>query len=71
MSERQEVSRAWVEAPVYVVVFGSLQNSLSRLLWTHKNVPEMELRFLLDHTTALIVFELLQRKPPNKPMAEE
>lgn len=57
MNGRQEVSWPWVEPPVYVDVFGSPERSLSRLLWTHKNVPETEFGFLLDHTAALIALE--------------
>lgn len=58
MNGRQEVSWPWVEPPVYVEVFGSPERSLSRLLWTHKNVPETEFGFLLDRTAALIALEL-------------
>lgn len=56
---------------VYVEIVGSPESSLSRLLWTHKNVPETELEFLLDLTAALIALELLQSKPPSKPTAVE
>lgn len=56
---------------VYVEVFGSPESSLSRLLWTHKNVPETEFGFLLDLTAALIAPELLQSKPPSKPTTVE
>lgn len=58
MNGRQEVSRPWVEPPVYVEAFGSPERSLSRLLWTHKNVPETEFGFLLDLSAALIALEL-------------
>lgn len=37
--------------------FGSPERSLSRSLWTHKNVPETEFGFLLDLTAALIALE--------------
>lgn len=60
-----------MEPSVYVEAFGSLERSLSRLLWTHKNVPETEFGFLLDLTAALIAPELLQKKPPSKPAAVE
>lgn len=58
MSGRQEVIWPWVEPPVYVEAFGSPECSLSRLLWTHKNVPETKFGFLLDLTAALIALEL-------------
>lgn len=65
-----EPGRGW--NPLYIAeVFGSLERSLSRLLWTHKNVPETEFGFLLDLTAALIALELLQSKPPSKPTAVE
>lgn len=60
-----------MEPLVYVEVFGSLERRLSRLLWTHKNVPETEFGFLLDLTVALIALEQLQSKPPSEPTAGE
>lgn len=48
--------------------FGSPESGLSRLLWTHKNVPETEFGFLLLALTAgLIAPELLPSIPSGKP----
>lgn len=49
-------------------LFGSPESGLSRLLWTHKNVPETEFGFLLLALTAgLIAPELLPSIPSGKP----
>lgn len=55
--------------PFICGVFGSLERSLSCLLWTHKNVPETEFGFLLNLPAALIALELFQSKPPRQPPA--
>ncbi len=57
MEGRKLAGRGWNPLE-YVEAFGSTENSLSRLLWTHKNVPETEFRFLLDLTIAVIALEL-------------
>lgn len=49
----------------YVEVFGSPESSLSRFLWTHKNVPETEFGFLLELTATLIALGLLPSKPSS------
>lgn len=59
---RKLVGRGW-NPLAYVEVFGSPESSLSRLLWTRKNVPETEYGFLLDLPATLIALELLLSKP--------
>lgn len=55
----------------YEEVFGIAESSLSRMLWTHKNVPETEFGFLLDLTATLIALELLPSTRSSKPMVVE
>lgn len=52
----------------YVEALGSTKSSPSCLLWTYKNLPETQFRFL---TATLIALEQFPSEPSNKPVAIE
>lgn len=47
-------------------LLGSPENSLSRLLWTRENLPEIGFGFQLELAAGLIVLELLLSVPRSK-----